>query len=127
MILHTFTAPPPLWLGEAMEAFERQFTYPLGAGGAFHVSHGRQYVCFFQAMGDARVLVMEREGVVLGTVAVICRPLRKPDGGRVMAYYVCDLKVAPGRMAGPVLARLLRAVKAHVLATGIGPVYGIVM
>jgi hypothetical protein len=127
MNLHRLDTTPPEWLGIALEAFERQFSYPLGEGASFHVVHGRQYVAFFQAMGEAMVFVAESEGQVLGTVAVIRRTLRKPDGSETPAYYVCDLKVTRARSGGLVLARLMHAVRDHVLQTGLAPVYGVVM
>ena len=127
MNLHRLEASPPEWLGVAMEQFERQFSYPLGDCASFHVVHGRQYVAFFQAMGEAMVFVIEREGQVLGTVAVIKRMLHTPDGDESPAYYVCDLKVARGHAGGLVLARLMHAVRDHVIHMGIAPVYGIVM
>jgi hypothetical protein len=127
MNLHRLETSPPEWLGIALEEFEREFSYPLGERASFHVVHGRQYVAFFQAMGEAIVFVAERDGRVLGTVAVILRRLRSPKGKKTPVYYVCDLKVTRGRAGGPVLARLMHAVRDHVLRTGLAPVYGIVM
>lgn len=127
MNLHRLETSPPEWLGIALEEFEREFSYPLGEGVSFHVVHGRQYVAFFQAMGEAMVFVAERDGRVLGTVAVIKRTLIRPDGSETPAYYVCDLKVTRARSGGLVLARLMHAVRDHVLQTGLAPVYGVVM
>jgi hypothetical protein len=127
MNLHRLQTSPPEWLGIALEEFEREFSYPLGDGVSFHVVHGRQYVAFFQAMGEAMVFVAERDGRVLGTVAVILRRLLSPKGKKTPVYYVCDLKVTRSRASGPVLARLMHAVRDHVLRTGVAPVYGIVM
>jgi hypothetical protein len=127
MNLHRLDAPPPGWLGLALETFEQQFSYPLGEGASFHVVHGRQYVAFFQAMGEAVVFVAERAGEVCGTVAVIRRRLRTPEGEETPAYYVCDLKVTRARSGGLVLARLMHAVRDHVMQTGLAPLYGVVM
>jgi predicted N-acetyltransferase YhbS len=127
MNLHCLESSPPEWLGVALEEFEQQFAYPLGAGASFHVTHGRQYVAFFQAMGEVLVVVAEKDGDVLGTVAVIRRRLRCPDGSESSAYYVCDLKIAPRRTRGMLLARLMHAVREHIIHTGVAPVYGIVM
>lgn len=127
MKLHRLETSPPEWLGIALEEFEQQFSYPLGQGASFHVVHGRQYVSFFQAMGEAIVFVAERDGRVLGTIAVIRRRLNKPDGGEAPAYYVCDLKVTHTPSGGLVLAGLMHAVRDHVLRTGLAPVYGVVM
>ena len=127
MNLHRLETAPPEWLGIALEEFERQFSYPLGESSSFHVVHGRQYVTFFQAMGDAVIFVVERDRQVVGTVAVIRRKLRAPDGDESPAYYVCDLKVTRACAGGLALARLMHAVRDHVIQTGLAPVYGVVM
>lgn len=127
MKLHRLESAPPAWLGTALEEFERQFCYPLGEDSSFHVAHGRQYVAFFQAMGEAVLFVIERAGEVLGTVVVIRRKLCHPDGGESFSYYVCDLKIARIHAGGTALVRLMHAVRNHVLAMGLAPVYGVVM
>ncbi|RBP48007.1 hypothetical protein DES53_101807 [Roseimicrobium gellanilyticum] len=127
MKLHRLETSPPEWLGSALEKFECQFSYPLGEGASFRVTHGRQYMAFFQAMGEAVVFVAERNAEVLGTVAVIRRTLRYPDGHEATAYYVCDLKVSRARAGGLVLPWLMHAVRDHVIQSGLAPVYGVVM
>ena len=116
------TAPPEL--GAALEEFEAQFRYPLGPESSFSISHGRDYITFFSAIGDATVLVAEREGKVLATIACVLRPLRFPSGVEQTVVYLADLKLAPSARGGIVLARLFKALD-HYLDVRMG--YGIVM
>jgi hypothetical protein len=105
-------APPETGLALALGRFESRFTYPLGEGTTFRISHGEDYSRFYRAMGDSRVVVALRDGEVLGTLGGAVRRLRSPDGGSVDALYVGDLKVIPGLEAGIVLVRLAAALTA---------------
>ncbi|WP_395742396.1 N-acetyltransferase [Prosthecobacter sp.] len=129
MKLHLLHEPPPTWLGEALERFERQFDYPLGNGARFSISHGRDYLPFFAAMGDATVIVAEAGGVVLGTLARVERwmhcPHTAPHPRRV--HYLCDLKVSPSARGSRVLAHLLREARRQIMSSGAHACYGIVM
>jgi hypothetical protein len=125
--IHHLTVPPPEWLGVALEEFERQFYYPLGPGRSFRISHGREYVTFFQAMGQAHVFVAEREGVVLGTLAAVLRPVRFPDGETHPVVYLCDLKMAPAARYGKPLALLMQAARDVLAGDSGGRGYGVVM
>ena len=111
MKFHILTEPPPLSIGESLERFEDRFWYPLGAHSSFRISHGREYLPFFQAMGDAKVLVAEKAGDIQGTIAIVRRTLQvRNSEGRVSsqtANYLCDLKLHPNARCGIVLARLL--------------------
>ena len=91
--MHFFRQPPPPELGRALAEFEQQFTYPLGANDSFSISHGSEYLTFFQAIGDAVVLVIEDEGRVLGTLAAVIRSLQFPDGQVQKVAYLADLKL----------------------------------
>lgn len=91
--IHFFRQAPPPELGRALAEFERQFTYPLGANDSFSISHGQQYLTFFQAIGDAVLLVIEEEGRVLGTLAAAVRPLQIPQGQVHQVAYLADLKL----------------------------------
>lgn len=113
MKLHVLHDAPEAWLGSALERFERQFIYPLGAHDSFTISHGARYLPFFQAMGEATVLVAEEAGEVLGTIAFIKRRIEQA-GERRTAHYLCDLKVAPAARGSRVLARLFAEVKARI-------------
>lgn len=127
MNLHRLNDAPPLWLGEALERFEARFFYPLGEGMKFRISHGRSYVSFFEAMGDATVWVAERSGEVVGTLAAIVRSLHLPGGEVRRAAYLCDLKVTPGPQAGRALALLARAAVKALNGRGIHSAYSVVM
>ncbi len=108
MNFHLLSEAPPPELGAALEHFEKQFSYSLGRDTTFRISHGRSYVSFFTAMGDMTLIVAERDGQVLGTLAGIRRPLRKASGEFHIATYLCDLKVAPHNRSGRVLLGLAR-------------------
>lgn len=93
--------PPPSGLARALETFEQQFTYPLGPGRSFRISHGADYMRFYRAMGEvARVFVAERDGQVMGTVAAAVRPLRTPEGREQHSAYIGDLKILPAEQGG---------------------------
>jgi hypothetical protein len=119
-------APPETGLALALGRFESRFTYPLGEGTTFRISHGEDYSRFYRAMGDSRVIVALRDGEVLGTVGGAVRRFRSPDGRSVDALYVGDLKVIPGLEAGIVLVRLAAALKAWA-APRVTAAFGVVM
>lgn len=102
------TASSPL--AGALARFEEQFTYPLGSGRSFRISHGDDYVRFFRALGDARCFVAEREQRVLGVLCAALRPLMFPGGERRTALYLGDLKVDPAVQGGRMVLRLAAAV-----------------
>jgi hypothetical protein len=118
--------PPEPALAAALAEFEAAFTYPLGEGRSFRISHGDDYGRFFRAIGDATCFVAERGGRVVGAVGVAIRTLRMPDGVERRAAYVGDLKVAPDARGGLVLARLSRAADAWARPR-VTAAYGVVM
>ncbi|MDE0178187.1 MAG: N-acetyltransferase [Gammaproteobacteria bacterium] len=98
-------------LAGALAHFERQFTYPLGPGRSFRISHGDDYVRFFRAVGEARCFVAEWEQQVLGVLGAALRPLMFPGGERRTALYLGDLKVDPAVQGGRMVLRLAAAVQ----------------
>jgi hypothetical protein len=126
MNLHCLHDTPHAWLAEALERFEGQFWYPLGPGRRFRISHGRDYLPFFQAMGRATVLVAERGGEVLGTLARVERRVRILGENRLV-HYLCDLKVAPSARGGRVLPALIQETRRQIEASGSHACYSIVM
>lgn len=111
MIVHRLCGPPPVELARALSAFETPFTYPLGPGRSFRISHGEDYPRFFRAIGDAACFVAEQGGCIRGTLGAALRPLTLPDGRERSVVYVGDLKVAPSARGGPTLLRLARAIQ----------------
>jgi hypothetical protein len=96
MTLHRLSTAPVPELSKTLAEFEKQFTYPLGPGRTFRISHGEDYSRFFRAMGELGIsIVLEERGQVLGTVGVSVRRLLKPDGDEERVIYLGDLKVAP--------------------------------
>ena len=129
MNLHTLREAPPEWLGAALERFERQFAYPLGADGTFRISHGRTYLPFFAAMGAATLLVAEEAGEVLGTLARVERWISFHDScpRRQLVHYLADLKICPRARGGRVLARLILTAKQQIEQSNSRSCYSIVM
>ena len=109
MKIHHLAQRPDQALAAALARFEASFTYPLGEGATFSISHGEDYARFFRAMGECQVAVAERDGEVLGTLGGAVRDLGRPDGGTLPVLYIGDLKVRPGIEAGIVLLRLAAA------------------
>ncbi|AWM39275.1 hypothetical protein GobsT_24230 [Gemmata obscuriglobus] len=112
MNVHHLTAAPGADLAAALARFEEQFTYPLGAGRSFRISHGDDYPRFFRAIGDAACFVAERAGEVLGVIGLARTRVRGPGGAERPAIYVGDLKLAPAARGGRALPRLAEAAAA---------------
>ena len=106
MKVHALREPPPPELAGALAEFETRFTYPLGPGRSFRISHGDDYPRFFRAMGPAVCFVAQKGKRVVGTLAVAIRPILMPDGTERSVAYVGDLKIEPGARGGLVLVRL---------------------
>jgi hypothetical protein len=109
MNVHRLAAAPAPDLAAALARFERQFTYPLGPGRSFRISHGDDYPRFFRAVGDAACFVAERAGEVLGVLGLAITRVRCAGGGGRDAAYLGDLKVSPSARGGRVLVRLAEA------------------
>ena len=142
MTVLTLTTEPSDELGAALERFERQFLYPLGPNRSFRVSHGRRYLPFFQAMGEARLLVVLCGDEVHGTLVIVTRRLaRRPNNPsadwsaspaiplrrETPVHYLCDLKVHPEARSGPALASLFRRAGEIVRSSGSTACYAVVM
>lgn len=126
MRIEALVRRPSARLAGALEEFERGFSYPLGQGSRFRISHCEDYTRFFRAMGNGVVFVAERDAKVLGTLGAVVRELARPDGKSSNALYVCDLKVVPGATAGFTLLRLSAALKAWV-PPQVTAAFGVVM
>ncbi|WP_395737051.1 N-acetyltransferase [Prosthecobacter sp.] len=129
MNFHILRETPPVWLGEALERFERQFDYPLGEGRRFRISHGRDYLPFFAAMGDATLTIAEAGGEVLATLVRVERWMHCGQDSplRTRVHYLCDLKVSPRARCSGVLAKLLWETRRQVVLSGSQACYCIVM
>ncbi|MGD9783052.1 MAG: hypothetical protein AB7E80_13305 [Hyphomicrobiaceae bacterium] len=124
MTLHHLLDAPTPGLAGALAEFERQFTYPLGPGRTFRISHGDNYTRFFRAMGEASCFVMEESGRVLGVLCTCARRMILPDGSEKTVTYVGDLKVDPSAGGAALFLKLAWSA----LRTGPAPTgYGVVM
>lgn len=103
--------PPPADLAGGLAEFETRFTYPLGEGRAFRISHGTDYSRFFRSMGRAACFIAQDRGRVVGALACVIRRLSLPAGGECEAAYLADLKVVPGQGSGWTLMRLASAAR----------------
>lgn len=98
---------PADWTRRLAE-FESGFSYPLGAGERFRITHPGDALGFFRAIGPAARFVDERGGEIAGTIAAARQAVAVPDGSETETAYFGDLKVAPGARGGGTLARLLK-------------------
>lgn len=129
MKIHSFREAPPEWLGSALERFEHQFQYPLGKDGTFRISHGREYLPFFAAMGTATLLVAEQAGAVMGTLVRVERWI-EVHGREVLrqpVHYLADVKISAEARGGRVLAALMLEAKRQIELTGSRSCYSVVM
>ena len=112
MKVHEISRPPSVSLARALAEFEEPFTYPLGPGKFFRITHGEDYTLFFRALGNGVCFIAEHQGRVTGTLGAAVRHLRKPDGTECAVAYLGDLKIAADARGGAVLVRLARAAEA---------------
>ena len=127
MKVHQVSSPPSPALARALADFEAPFTYPLGPGRFFRISHGQDYTLFFRALGNGCCFIAEQQGRVAGTLGTAIRRLRMPDGMERSTAYCGDLKIAPDARGGTVLVRLARAAEAWLrpqVEAGFGVVMG---
>jgi hypothetical protein len=130
MTVQILTQAPEPGLAGALERFERGFTYPLGSGLSFSISHGQDYPRFFRAIArdaSASFVAISGNGEVRGTLGVAVRPLQFPSGERRLAAYLGDLKTKPGAGRGLALFRLTAEATAWSMARGAVAAYGVVM
>ena len=116
MNVRELVGPPPPALAGVLAEFETQFSYPLGPGRTFRISHGDDYTRFYRAMGESVCFVAEADCAIAGTLGVAFRNLILPEGRECAVAYVGDLKITPAARGGRTLLKLLRA--AHVWSNG---------
>jgi hypothetical protein len=119
--------PPSPDLARALAEFEAPFTYPLGPGKSFRISHGNDYTLFFRAQGNGSCFIAEDGGRVLGVLGTSVRRLWLPNAEEISAAYFGDLKIAPQARGRLVLGRLAREAEAWLrpkVAAGFGVVMG---
>jgi hypothetical protein len=124
--IHPLRSAPSPELAKALAEFESRFTYPLGPGRSFRISHGEDYPRFFRAIGNATCFVAERACRVVGAVSVAVRPIMTPDGSLRQAAYIGDLKVDPEERGSLVFLRLAQAADAWARPQ-VTAAYGVVM
>jgi hypothetical protein len=113
-------------LAKALADFEVPFTYPLGSGKFFRITHGADYTLFFRAMGDGACFIAEHQGRVAGVLGTAVRKLWMPDGTERASAYMGDLKIAEDARGSTVLLRLARAAEAW-LRPRVDMGFGVVM
>lgn len=126
MKVSQLTGPPSPALARALAEFEAPFTYPLGPGKFFRISHGEDYTLFFRAQGKGSCFIADNQGRVIGALGTAIRRLWMPDGTERATAYFGDLKIAADARGGAVLLRLARAAEAW-LRTKVEAGFGVVM
>lgn len=131
MNIHRFEDAPPGEIAAALARFERQFTYPLGPGRSFHISHGEDYPRFFRAIGGrgraASFVASGETGEILGTLGVALREVLLPGGETVTSAYLGDLKTVPDARRARVLVGLSARAFVWGREQGAAAAYGVVM
>ena len=126
MTLHALRDKPAPALARALAEFETQFTYPLGPGRTFSISHGDDYPRFFRRRARRHRLSWKSRGRVSGALGVAVRPLQLPCGKQQNVAYFGDLKVGAAARRGFVFLRLAWAAHSWLKGkAGVG--YGVVM
>lgn len=126
MTVHAVRDQPAAELARALAEFEGRFTYPLGPGRSFRISHGEDYPRFYRAIGPATCFVAQNAHCVIGTLGVAIRRLLMPDGSERAVAYIGDLKIDPAARGGLALLRLALAADAWARPQ-VSAAYGIVM
>lgn len=126
MKVYPLNATPPPLLADALAEFESPFTYPLGPGRCFHISHGEDYSLFFRALGNGTCFVAEHQDRILGVIGTAIRRIWMPNGRERCVGYLGDLKIATEARGGLVLARLAHAAEAW-LRPKVDAAYSVVM
>lgn len=99
---------PETWLQNALQDFEAEFSYPLGANRSFRISHPEDYGRFSRSIGEARSFIAEENGVIDGAISISIRDLISPDGDCIKAAYICDMKLRKEARTGRLLLALSR-------------------
>jgi hypothetical protein len=126
MKVHQLSGSPSPELAHALAQFEQPFTYPLGAGRFFRISHGADYSLFFRAQGEAICFIAESDGHVVGALGTAIKSVWLPDGSERKVAYFGDLKIAKDWRGGLVLLRLARAAEVW-LRSQVQAGFGVVM
>lgn len=110
----------------ALAEFEVPFTYPLGPGRFFRITHGEDYTLFFRAIGEEACFVAEQQGKIVGVLGTSVRRIWNPQGAECAVAYLGDLKISAGARRGLVLWRLAGAAQEY-LRPRVAAAYGVVM
>lgn len=127
MKIHCLSGKPAPKIALALADFEREFSYPLGPGRSFSISHGADYSLFFRCMGEARIYLAEILGSIVGALAVVRRTAVLADGSMIPADYICDAKVASAHRGRTVLGRLALKARDDTMAKGFQGAYSVAM
>jgi hypothetical protein len=126
MKVRRISGPPSPALARALAEFETPFTYPLGSGRFFRITHGEDYTLFFRTIGEEVYFVSEQQDKVVGVLGTAVRRLWNPQGAECAVAYLGDLKISAGARGGLVLGRLARAAEEY-LRPRVAAAYGVVM
>ncbi len=127
MRIHCLTGMPDRETALALADFEKEFTYPLGPGRSFSISHDPDYSLFFRCMGEARIYLAESSGNIVGALTVVRRTAVLADGSMLPVVYLCDTKVASAHRGRTVLGRLALKARDETMGDGYQAAYSVVM
>jgi hypothetical protein len=103
-------------LAEAIDSFEKEFSYPLGPTNHFRISHAQNHSGFFQSMGKSQSLIVERDGIVYGAIGAALRTIYTPHGSSIKAAYIGDFKVSEQARGSSAAYRLLKETQQWILS-----------
>lgn len=113
MTITLLAGDPEVWMATALTRFENEFSYPLGDGARFRITHDGDGWRFFHALGEAAYAVAHADERVLGVLGAALRRVVCPDGRSVPMLYLGDLKIASDARGGRSLLRLAHAIQQH--------------
>lgn len=77
---------------EELSRLEDEMTYPLGSE-FFKISHGNNYLRFFQRLGDVHLYVLLDGKKIAGVACGVIRMVLDRKGQKQKTWYLCDLKI----------------------------------
>jgi len=77
---------------EELSRLEDEMTYPLGSE-FFKISHGNNYLRFFQRLGDVHLYALLDGEKIAGVAGGVIRIIPDRKGRNQKTWYLCDLKI----------------------------------
>lgn len=108
MQVHVFNKQSPSEdLQNKLFEFEKSFSYQLSKHRHFYIDHSPDYSAFYRAMGDANIIIIEKNQKVIAVISAVVREIEINNQLEKIAY-IGDLKIQEEYRRGPVLFRLFQ-------------------